>query len=468
MFLSAQLQPQFESEYTALLRRRFLWYAALSAPIVAALAVPVLLVMVGAERASTQSLVILGASRILTVLACGASFVYVWRRPLGRAGLVALAQGLIIFAGLLMMIAVPIVVGRDAVPEGASLAVRHTMPLVAALASVLVVHVTACAFLVLSSKEAIAPLVPLLACYAVVVIGFGEAPLEIRFLLVLLAPVVGVPGVLLAWTRYSRLGERLLGRAARSQLDEMSEELSMARRIQESLFPAPIVDGPLRFDFAYEPMRSIGGDFVFVSRAYDGASLTVLIGDVTGHGIPAALAVNRLVGDLEQATAATASPDPGELLARLNRYLCVALAREATFTTALAISVDVRGHRLRWASAGHPPAMLRRANGLVEALAATTVMLGVVDGDEFDSRSSEVSVGVGDSVVMYTDGASEAIGAGEGEFGLDGVRASVQRAGIASAGELARTVLRDVQSFRAGPTKDDVLVVAVQRVAEAS
>src|SRR5690606_28540475 len=93
-------------------------------------------------------------------------------------------------------------------------------------------------------------------------------------------------------------------RALATRYGEFRRELTDARRIHESLFPKPKCEGDVHFLYLYEPMRQIGGDYLFVSCAPtdDGRRemLSFVVIDVTGHGIPAALTVNRLHGELSR------------------------------------------------------------------------------------------------------------------------------------------------------------------------
>ncbi|MFO0873982.1 MAG: SpoIIE family protein phosphatase [Phycisphaerales bacterium] len=457
------LGPRFEIEYTAFLRRRFLWYTALSFPLLAFAAIPeTVRLLSGQARVLDASVALLTSVRAIKSLIFGAAFLYVWRRPLGRVGLVRLASVLIIVSGVLTMVIAPFVASNGAAAAGFSEDVQRVMPPLAALLSVFIVHFTASLFLVLSPRQAIAPLVPLLVCFATVTLWLGRAPLDLRLILVMISPLAGLPGVLLSWWRYSRFGERFLGRAMRSELDEMTRELSVARRIQDSFFPQPIRAGRVRFEYAYEPMRAIGGDFVFCHATDDGSVVTIVLGDVTGHGIPAALAVNRLLGELEQATAGSTAPragaaqdagmaraaaeigepdasdagdarrlgtdalavadtvardeGPGRLLAALNRYTRATLAREATFATVLAASASTLAPKCWSGRPEHPPGLLRRPGD-------HRVARRHRDHDRrgrrrrVRPRSMQGRRCAWRTVVLYTDGTFEARNAGE-QFGL--------------------------------------------------
>jgi len=169
-----------------------------------------------------------------------------------------------------------------------------------------VMHFFAALFIPWTPKEAISPLIPLLALNAVGMLAFkvfisdSESYLTVA-LVVLLSPLLGVPGTLICWWRHSRFRDKFHYSMLRGRYGEFKQELTDARRIHEALFPSPIADGPIRMDYIYEPMRQIGGDFLFtryVDRGEHSGILNLVLIDVTGHGLTAALTVNRIAGDL--------------------------------------------------------------------------------------------------------------------------------------------------------------------------
>jgi serine phosphatase RsbU (regulator of sigma subunit) len=225
--------------------------------------------------------------------------------------------------------------------------------------------------------------------------------------------------------------------------------------------------------YRYEPKREIGGDFLFAHPlAFPPSavetSLTVVLIDVTGHGVSAALAVNRLHGELrrffaERGEGSEGGPDA--LLNALNAFTYEHLAPQTIFATALCLRFQAggAGEGLEWASAGHPPAFLRRPNGTVERLASTATMLGVLDAELFNATACAAAFGEGDVVLAVTDGAVEAQDAAGRELGVDGLERIVRsvRDGR-EGGHLAAAVMRAVTEHRAGRAVDDTLVVEVK------
>lgn len=126
----------------------------------------------------------------------------------------------------------------------------------------------------------------------------------------------------------------------------MQSELSGARRLLESCLPPQWHVGPVRVHYVYEPMREIGGDLLFVyppaeSEVNGRASVVVL--DVSGHGIAAALTVSRLVGELERIFGENSAASPAEVMQALNRYASLTLMRHSMFVTG--VCLHRRGRR---------------------------------------------------------------------------------------------------------------------------
>jgi len=270
--------------------------------------------------------------------------------------------------------------------------------------------------------------------------------------------------MLICWLRYSRFRQTVALGFLTGQYRDVQRELAYARRIHEKVFPRPIGSGPVHFDYRYEPMQQIGGDFVDAvrdGREPDNGALTIVLVDVTGHGIAAALAVNRLHGEVKRALAQRASAHPGQILTALNEYVHLTLADENVFATALVARLDPVQRELRWASGGHPPAFLRRANGRIDLLDSTAILLGPLDAGEFDACEARTTLEEGDVLIAYTDGAIECRDRQDRQLGIEGLKEMVMAA-FASETHLAPldAVLRAVQQHRCGPADDDMLVLA--------
>lgn len=334
----------------------------------------------------------------------------------------------------------------------------------------LLAHVLASLFLPWTPREAFRPVLPILALNALFIL-LSTDPFWSKVLAISGTPLIAAPGMAICAVRYSRYRDRFAFKALRGRYSEMKRELVDARRIHESLFPKPVLTGPVRFLYRYEPMRQIGGDYLYAcfppvegrTGARNPANLSLVIVDVTGHGIPAALTVNRLHGELDRIFAEHPASGPGDVLALLNRYVHLTLSSHSVYVTALCLRVDAERGTLEYASGGHPPAFLRAVDGTVEQLDSTSFVLGACAAGDFRSEPRTLPFGPGDSLIAYTDGAIECRDAHGKFFGIAGLQKLVALGGPDPSGGWPAAVLGAVHRHRFGPPADDTLIVEVQR-----
>ncbi len=184
--------------------------------------------------------------------------------------------------------------------------------------------------------------------------------------------------------------------------EKMEHELSMARRIQESMLPREIPD---MLDWSlvphWQPARAVSGDF-YDFIPLPGDRLALVVGDVTDKGVPAALlmAVTRSM----LRSAAIDSRSPGELLERVNNLLCPDMP-ESMFVTCHIAFIDLRTGDMEYANAGHCLPIWCHA-GQMSELRATGLPLGLIPKMAYTNHS--VKMEHGDRVLYYSDGMIEA------------------------------------------------------------
>lgn len=240
----------------------------------------------------------------------------------------------------------------------------------------------------------------------------------------------------------------------------VESELSIARSIQTSLLPREFPSRP-EFDlYAVSlPARQVGGDF-FDYFPIDDRTLAVVIADVSGKGVPAAIlmaVVRTMVRDL----AAAGARSPAEILTHAN----VALTRENSegmFVTLFMGKYDLDNGTFRYACAGHPPAYLLTAKGAVHRCTETTgTVLGVFSEAAYVERS--VMLVPGDRLVLYTDGVPEARSP-SGEFYREARFETLLAANATgTARNLCEAALADVARFQGDEAHDDVTLLVISR-----
>ena len=473
--IPAEFLAQYDAERAARLRRRAVWYSITILALVAfswcvtAYEIAVGIAFTGGDSASSADIL----TDSLFTLIFGGALVYFTRRVRPRAEVVRAFQWVVGVAGVTAIAVTPLVMNTSVIP-GATL--DHTpetdfAQALASLVTVFLLHFLASVFVALSPREGLAPLVPVLAAFAawVVLVSVGSAAQRVG--LILLSTAAGLPGFAWSWWRYRSFTDRFHARAIQKRYTEVTRELTDARRVHEALFPPPLTRGPVRVLYSYEPMREIGGDFLFVRplsfppSAPAGPVLAVLI-DVTGHGIAAALAVNRLHDELGRLCVGGRIAEPREVILALNAFITGALAPTGMFATAIALRVEPGEHAsVRWAGAGHPPAFLRHADGRVEQLDSTAPMLGVLDADLFECQEGRAALTPGATVIAYTDGVNEAKDARGDMLGLPAIEALIAH-GPADGASLAHTLAAAVEAHRADQPTDDTLIVELTPQAE--
>jgi sigma-B regulation protein RsbU (phosphoserine phosphatase) len=240
-------------------------------------------------------------------------------------------------------------------------------------------------------------------------------------------------------------------------------DLAIAREIQMGILPsdfAALCRGTgLDIHASIEPAREVGGDLFEVLRLADDRVL-VAVGDVCGKGIPAALFMAVAVTLLR--TLARQLDDPAEILVRLNDELAAQNPRGMFVTM---VCLDVRGSRVRGANAGHDTILRVRPGGGADAiLPSSGTVLGLFPGQAYANETHELSGG--DSLVLSTDGVSEATDASGDHFGEERLRACLANGPGSTARETVALVSKAVRAFvQAAPQSDDITILAVRRTA---
>jgi serine phosphatase RsbU (regulator of sigma subunit) len=242
----------------------------------------------------------------------------------------------------------------------------------------------------------------------------------------------------------------------------LEEELAIGRQIQLSLLPqdCPVVPG-WELAATYQPARQVGGDlYDFFQSPDDPHHLSMVIADVTGKGIPAALfmAFSRTVIRGESVR----GHNPATALRRANHFI-VKDIRQGLFLTAFYATLNTRTGRLAYASGGHDwPLWLRADTGESQRLAARGFVLGAFQDVDLEERA--IDMGPGDLLILYTDGVTEARDPNRGLFGEERLEAAVKANANANAQQVLEAIVAAVEVFTAGtPQADDLTLFVLKR-----
>ena len=248
--------------------------------------------------------------------------------------------------------------------------------------------------------------------------------------------------------------------SSHDKLVALENELDIASKIQQSILPGQFPTPPGFQVFAnMEPARNVGGDFYDVIRLENGR-MGLAIADVSGKGVPAALFMMSSRTLLKGT--AIGGADPAEVLTQVNDLLCEQ-NEAAMFVTVLYAVYDPERGEFTYACGGHDPPLVVHADGSSTSLPLTGgLALGVAPGFQYGQRT--VPVAPGDTLVLYTDGVTEAMNSGNEQFGLERLREIFTGAPPKSVREAIDWIFAAVSDFAGdAPQFDDVTCLAVHR-----
>ncbi|HUQ92767.1 MAG TPA: PP2C family protein-serine/threonine phosphatase, partial [Bryobacteraceae bacterium] len=206
------------------------------------------------------------------------------------------------------------------------------------------------------------------------------------------------------------------------------------------------------------PCRSVGGDFFDYLQLPQGL-VGVLLGDVAGKGLPAALLMSSLMARVQ--VLAEVTSDPAELVTRLNRIFALSCPANR-FVTFFLLVLDPATGEFTYCNAGHNPPYLRRASGEIEQLADGGPVVGVLK--KFTYHGVKGQLNAGDSILLYSDGVTEARSPLDEEFGEERLEAMVRECPGCHASELLRRLHLPVEMFMStAPSADDLTMVVLRR-----
>jgi serine phosphatase RsbU (regulator of sigma subunit) len=237
-----------------------------------------------------------------------------------------------------------------------------------------------------------------------------------------------------------------------------AQELDIARMVQARLFPQSQPPfGTLEYAGVCVQARQVGGDYYdFLNLGED--RLGLVVGDIAGKGIAAALLMANLQANL-RSQCAIAREQPRRFLESVNR-LFFENTIESAYATLFFAEYDNKAGCLRYANCGHLPALILRSDDTLDRLGSTCTVLGLFK--EWDCGIGESRLDPGDTLVLYTDGVTEAFNDREEEFGERRLIESLRRHRDLRPTGLLESILDDVKQFSPREQGDDITVVVAR------
>jgi phosphoserine phosphatase RsbU/P len=265
-----------------------------------------------------------------------------------------------------------------------------------------------------------------------------------------------------------RLAEKM---AERMEADRrVAREMEIAREVQVRLFPQKLpAMKTLEYTGGCIPARAVGGDYYDFVELREG-HLALVLADIAGKGVSGALLMANLQANL-RSQCAIAVDDLRHTLVSVNHSFCENTG-DADYATLFFADYDDCSRRLRYANCGHPPPLLLcggggredQASGMgkVQRLDATSMVVGLFN--DWQCEVAEVNLAPGDTLVLYTDGITEARSADGEEFGESRLVDTLRSYCHLPVGPLLRAVVEAVQQFSAGEQQDDITMVIARSV----
>jgi sigma-B regulation protein RsbU (phosphoserine phosphatase) len=238
----------------------------------------------------------------------------------------------------------------------------------------------------------------------------------------------------------------------------MEEDLLLAARVQQSLAPKSLAWGAASVETHYQAARTIGGDYGLVTPGDD--YLTLLVGDVSGHGIGSALVANRIYTETVSLIEGGAALTP--MLQHLNRFVIQNLGSFVVYFTLAAARLSRDGRSLEFSSAGHPPAMILRPRQAPRFLESASTILGCFDDAVGQDSAVKIALEPGDRVMLYTDGFTENFDFRGEMLGVKGLAEIGRETSSLPLPVMKQRILDRVAAWRKGPAADDMSLILVE------
>ncbi len=239
----------------------------------------------------------------------------------------------------------------------------------------------------------------------------------------------------------------------------MAKELELAKKIHTSLIPHSIKNELADIAVTYKPMLYMGGDYAKFSFK-GGDKLVFVLTDITGHGVSAALLVNRVHSEVERLIREDLSP--GEILKALDEFIDRDFGQMGIFLTAFCGMLDFSGKKLDYSNYGHPPQILLQSrDNEVVLMRSQTFLMGIGMDDQAVYHNT-MEFEPGDRIILFTDGLIEAKNKDQELFGQKRLERFAKDNKDLDVTEFNSRLAGDVDAFENGQQGDDIFLLTIQ------
>ena len=242
--------------------------------------------------------------------------------------------------------------------------------------------------------------------------------------------------------------------------DTINRDLDLAKKIHETLIPENIETEKFTLALHYLPMIGLGGDFAYVYDNQKG-QLYIIVIDVTGHGIAAALLVNRICSEV--AKFIRDELEPNEILFLLNQFFCDSFNHTGMFATVMIARLDYNNKKMIYSGAAHPALFhCHTDSSNLNLLESQNTIIGFDYSEQEKFVQDSIDLLSGDKVIFYTDGILESEDAKQKAFGLSGLKRAIKKTQSNNAEQSVKNIISDLQNFCKQEFRDDVLLLITE------
>ncbi len=243
----------------------------------------------------------------------------------------------------------------------------------------------------------------------------------------------------------------------REHQEMIRKDLELAEQVQNSLVPAPLKLPDVDVSVKYLPMIGVGGDFADIY--YDGSENVYLtLVDVTGHGITAALLVNRISSEIKNMV--REQRQPSSILYTVNNFIFDAFDGMAMFLTMFSGVLNLRKKSFTYAGSAHPAVIYWNSrNNRFQKLESQNIIIGYEKREENQFEQDMIKVSSEDKILMYTDGIIEAEDGDGKQLGIKGFINFFKSSIYLPGDEIIDTIFNGISEFSPNPIRDDVYLI---------
>ena len=239
---------------------------------------------------------------------------------------------------------------------------------------------------------------------------------------------------------------------------QMSKELEWATKVHKTIIPESIDNDKVDIAVSYLPVYFMGGDYTRFCFVGDNKLIFIIV-DITGHGVPAALLVNRVHAEFERL--AKDGKNPGELLEQLNEFIRVDFEGSNMYFSAFCGLVDFKKMKLLFSNYGHPSQYVYgKEKEKVYELSSQTTLLGLPVEDN-KVYQDEMEIYTGDKILLFTDGVIETVDNSNEEYGANGVKRFLKKNYELKGDNFNEALLDDLDAYKDGKFKDDICILSI-------